>query len=305
MRKRLPGCDFGSTMRLLPVRAVFWLAVFALTLMPVGAIAGNGDASSLPAHEAAGFVKDGAAPFLLAAAAPQSAAAPDAEGDAASDDGAPTVAEDAAQEANGPAQAQKQPPAAAPKNSIRIFNTVEFRGALKNMPKWQRVVTAEQKSRTFDGDLSGLMRGNVFKQWQQLTEKVKGASDLEKAKAVTAFFNRWPYKTDQAVYKVADYWATPKEFMKNSGDCEDYAITKFYALMKLGVDPDNMRIVALKDTIRNLAHAILVIYTNNDAYVLDNLTDMVLTHARYTHYLPQYSVNEVYRWAHVRPKKKK
>ncbi len=92
--------------------------------------------------------------------------------------------------------------------------------------------------------------------------------------------------------------------MKNSGDCEDYAIIKFYALMKLGVDPDTMRIVALKDSIRNLAHAILVVYMNNDAYVLDNLTDMVLPHTRYMHYLPQYSVNEVYRWAHVRPKKK-
>ncbi|MCC8193686.1 MAG: transglutaminase-like cysteine peptidase [Deltaproteobacteria bacterium] len=190
--------------------------------------------------------------------------------------------------------------------SIRLFNTVEFRGTLKNMPKWQRVVTAEQRSRTFDGDLSAVMRpASVYAQWQQIVERVKGASDLEKAKAVSAFFNRWPYRTDQAVYKVADYWATPREFLKNSGDCEDYAIVKFYALVKLGVDPENMRVVALKDTIRNLAHAVLVLYTENDAYVLDNLTSMVLTHERYQHYLPQYSVNEVYRWAHVRPKKKK
>lgn len=191
-----------------------------------------------------------------------------------------------------------------PKNSIRLFNTVEFRGDLKNMPKWQRVVAAEQRSRTFDGDLSRLMRDSVYKQWTQLVDRVSGASVLDKAKAVSAFFNRWPYRTDQDVYKVADYWATPAEFMKNSGDCEDYAITKFYALAKLGVPPESMRIVALKDTIRNLAHAVLVVYTNNDAYVLDNLTDMVLTHARYQHYNPQYSVNEVYRWAHVRPKKK-
>lgn len=189
--------------------------------------------------------------------------------------------------------------------AIRLFKTVEFRGALKNMPKWQRVVEAEGKSPTFEKDLSKFMRGSVYKQWTQLVERTKGASVLDKAKAVTAFFNRWPYRTDQDVYKVADYWATPAEFMQKSGDCEDYAIAKFYALIKLGVPAESMRIVALKDTIRNLAHAILVVYTNNDAYVLDNLTDMVLSHARYQHYQPQYSVSAVYRWAHVRPKKAK
>ncbi|MDR3073925.1 MAG: transglutaminase-like cysteine peptidase [Deltaproteobacteria bacterium] len=188
--------------------------------------------------------------------------------------------------------------------SLRLFGTVEFRGVLKNMPKWQRVVAAEERSRTFDKDVSPYMRDSVYKQWVQLVERAKGLSALDKAKAVTAFFNRWPYRTDQDVYKLDDYWATPAEFMQKSGDCEDYAITKFYALTKLGVPADSMRIVALKDTIRNLAHAILVVYTNNDAYVLDNLTDMVLTHARYQHYNPQYSVNEVYRWAHVRPKQK-
>jgi len=194
---------------------------------------------------------------------------------------------------------------AGKKNSIRLFGTVEFRGVLKNMPKWERVATAEKRSRTFDQDLSKYMRGSLFKQWQQIAERTKNASVMDKAKAVTAFFNRWPYRTDEDVYKLPDYWATPAEFLIKSGDCEDFAITKFYALIKLGVSPDDMRIVALKDTIRNLAHAVLVVYMNDNAYVLDNLTDMVLSHERYKHYNPQYSVNEVYRWAHVMPKKKK
>lgn len=170
------------------------------------------------------------------------------------------------------------------------------------MPKWQRVVAEEERSSTFDGDLSKLMRGSVYTQWQQLSERVKNASTLEKARAVTAFFNRWPYRTDMDVYKVADYWATPREFLAKSGDCEDFAMTKFFALKKMGVPLDAMRIVALQDVIRNLAHAILVVYTNDDAYVLDNLTDMVLPHTKYRHYNPQYSVNEIYRWAHVKPK---
>lgn len=211
------------------------------------------------------------------------------------------TAEPVAEQARTP----EKPVAVPAKSSIRLFNTLEFRGVLKNMPKWQRVVEAEKKSRTFDRDLSKLMRGSIYKQWLQLVERTQSASVLEKARAITVFFNRWPYRTDQDVYKLPDYWATPAEFLQKSGDCEDYAITKFYALIKLGVPPESMRVVALKDSIRNLAHAVLVVYVNNDAYVLDNMTDMVLTHSRYQHYWPQYSVNEIYRWAHVRPKKAK
>lgn len=330
MRKGLPGLDSGcmKTVRLLPVAAAF--AASLLVAAPGWAVAGTQDAATPPAAAVAaraedgpataGFVRDDSSPLLLAAqtapAKPAAQAAPeppasqaaqgrdDVEALAAQRAAAQDAQASAAQGAQASAGQDAQ--ASGPKKkSIRLFDTVEFRGVLKNMPKWQRVVAAEQRSRTFDGDLSGVMRpASVYKQWQELVERVKNASDMEKAKAVTAFFNRWPYKTDQAVYKVADYWATPKEFLLNSGDCEDYAITKFYALMKLGVDPENMRVVALMDTIRNLAHAVLVIYIGDDAYVLDNLTTLVLSHERYQHYAPQYSINEVYRWAHVRPKKK-
>ena len=301
MRKRLPGADSGCslTARILPVLAACWISFLALT--PGVAVAASQDVSDFGVSSTEGmyaFVRDDRSPLLLAAAHQiQPQAQEEAEETA-------EISEEQ-EEATPPVQQGNQAEPKAKSPSIRLLNTVEFRGVLKNMPKWQRVVTAEQQSRTFDQDLSALMRpASVHKQWQQIVATASNVSTMEKAKAVNTFFNRWPYKTDQMVYKVADYWATPKEFLKNSGDCEDYAITKFYALMKLGVSPDSMRIVALKDTIRNLAHAILVVYMDGDAYILDNLTPMVLSHARYQHYAPQYSINEVYRWAHVRPKKK-
>ncbi len=318
MREPLPGNRSGVATRRLRVWAAFLACLLLCAPVPAQAAARDGGIAEAgrPSLAEAAHPLDailagwaakadlgragearGGAPVLLAAASPRPSQA----------GGSETAPTEAAAPASGPSGSSGvSGEAPARKKSIRLFNTVEFRGALKNMPKWQRVVAAEQKSRTFDGDLSKVMRpASVYKQWLQLVERVKNASDMEKAKVVTAFFNRWPYKTDDAIYKVADYWATPKEFLRNSGDCEDYAITKFYALMKLGVDPENMRIVALRDTIRNLAHAVLVVYMNDDAYVLDNLTTMVLPHTRYQHYAPQYSVNEVYRWAHVRPKKKR
>jgi predicted transglutaminase-like cysteine proteinase len=62
-----------------------------------------------------------------------------------------------------------------------------------------------------------------------------------------------------------------------------------------------MRIVLLKDTIRNIAHAVLAVKLGDDTYILDNMSDLVLSHLKYMHYVPQYSVNEFYRWAHVAP----
>ncbi len=62
-----------------------------------------------------------------------------------------------------------------------------------------------------------------------------------------------------------------------------------------------MRIVVLKDTLRNLDHAVTAVYLDGDAWILDNLSNAVLSHKRLSHYRPQFSVNEEYRWAHLTP----
>lgn len=46
--------------------------------------------------------------------------------------------------------------------------------------------------------------------------------------------NRYPYVSDMDNYGKDKYFATPVEFYKNGGDCEDYAIAKRYELSKLG-----------------------------------------------------------------------
>ena len=57
----------------------------------------------------------------------------------------------------------------------------------------------------------------------------------------------------------------------------------------------------MKDNIRNISHAVLAVKLGDDSYILDNMSDLVLSHHEYEHYVPQYSVNEHYRWAHVAP----
>lgn len=184
-----------------------------------------------------------------------------------------------------------------------LFRSHEFRSTLKALPNWSRVTAvAEAQTEAFyacDADRENCSAAALS--WQKIIRQGLGLPAMEQLKAVNRYFNRWPYRLDIDVYGVSDYWATPEEFLKLSGDCEDYSITKYYALRKLGFAVVDMRIVLLKDNIRGISHAVLAVSLDGESYVLDNLTDMVLPHLQYEHYIPQYSVNEFYRWAHVAP----
>lgn len=184
-----------------------------------------------------------------------------------------------------------------------LFRSHEFRSTLKALPNWTRVTAiAEAQTEAFSAcDASREVCSAAALSWQKIIGEGVGLPAMEQLKAVNRYFNRWPYRLDIDVYGISDYWATPDEFLRLSGDCEDYSITKYYALRKLGIAVDNMRIVLLKDNIRGIAHAVLAVSLDGESYILDNLTDMVLSHLQYEHYIPQYSVNEFYRWAHVAP----
>ncbi|MEE8500707.1 MAG: hypothetical protein V3S27_09045, partial [Kiloniellales bacterium] len=67
----------------------------------------------------------------------------------------------------------------------------------------------------------------------------------------------------------------------------------------LGFNKDEMRVVILMDEIRGIGHAVLAIYQEDDILILDSLSNLILPHSRYKHYIPQYSMNETTRWAHI------
>ena len=134
--------------------------------------------------------------------------------------------------------------------------------------------------------------------WHRLIGRAKTLSASEQVAYVNSYFNRWPYKLDQELYGVSEYWASPLEFLDRSGDCEDYCIAKFFALRQLGFSNDRLRVVILLDTRRVIGHAVLALYDRGEIYVLDSLSDDILPHWHYRHYRPQYSMNETTRWSH-------
>lgn len=181
----------------------------------------------------------------------------------------------------------------------RLFGSVEFRTSIKNMPKWERVLNKYADRKSLDADFSKAQ----LAEWTKFIGETARMPAIEKIKAVNTFFNRWPYRGDPDIYGLVDYWATPAEFIKNSGDCEDYAIVKFFALIQLGLDPLKMRVVVIKDLIRNFEHAVLAVYLGDDVYILDNNSSLVLSHNKYSFYKPLLSFNLSYRWAHLPPVK--
>lgn len=186
-----------------------------------------------------------------------------------------------------------------PTGKIKLFGTVEFKRPLSTLPGWLDVINRNSSDPIF------ILQKHFNKSttWQKMKDDLDALSPLDKLRRVNAFWNGWPYREDIENWGQEDYWASPAQFLKKSGDCEDYAIVKYFTLKELGFDPQKMRIVVLRDTVRNLAHAVLAVYQDDEAYILDNLSNAMLPHSRLGNYSPQYSVNEHGRWAHIKSKK--
>ncbi len=184
-----------------------------------------------------------------------------------------------------------------------LFGSLEFKSnSLKALPQWRRVLASFPVERAvFERCLAdpATCTSPVPKNLRWMVGSAVKLAPRERLAAVNDFFNRWPYRDDAEIYGRSEYWATPREFMARSGDCEDYAIAKYFALRAFGFGRDALRIVVLNDRIRGIGHAVLAVYLADDIMILDNLSSLIVSHSRYRHYVPQVSMNETTRWAHL------
>ncbi|OLF56705.1 cysteine protease LapG [Pseudomonas chlororaphis] len=136
--------------------------------------------------------------------------------------------------------------------------------------------------------------------WQQLLVAQNQASEMEQLKVVNLFFNKnMRYVEDIDLWHQVDYWETPVEALwKGAGDCEDYAIAKYFSLRHLGVSSDKLRITYVKALRQNRAHMVLTYYSSPEAMplVLDSLIDAIQPASQRTDLLPVYSFNAEGLW---------
>jgi len=136
--------------------------------------------------------------------------------------------------------------------------------------------------------------------WMAFLKNIQHLPAREQMVRVNYFANRQNYIFDIDNYGVDDYWATPREFLSNHGDCEDYAITKMLSLKILGFDMQGIRLVVLQDTNLGIAHAVLAVDVKtskqDDTLIMDNQIDEIVSHKHILHYVPVYAVNEEKWW---------
>jgi len=171
---------------------------------------------------------------------------------------------------------------------------------LKAFTKWTGMLERFKENQPTDGRPCDppFHRQCDLKKWSALLAGLQGSDRLEAITAVNSYQNTAQYLTDMENWKQEDYWEMPGEFFERNGDCEDYAISKYLSLRRLGFKPSEMRIVVVQDLNLKIGHAILVVYYEGRALILDNQVNEVLDSNRVRHYLIQYSINEEYWWRH-------
>ncbi|MFZ2207557.1 MAG: transglutaminase-like cysteine peptidase [Porticoccaceae bacterium] len=138
-----------------------------------------------------------------------------------------------------------------------------------------------------------------FQRWREIIANGLDADALDQLREVNDFFNGARFVTDQEVYGVPDYWATPTEFItRDAGDCEDFAIAKYFTLKAMGVDIAKLRITYVKSLTLNQAHMVLAYYPTPDAepLILDNLNRLIKAASQRTDLRPVYSFNTEALW---------
>ncbi|MEO5703214.1 MAG: transglutaminase-like cysteine peptidase [Gammaproteobacteria bacterium] len=130
--------------------------------------------------------------------------------------------------------------------------------------------------------------------WGTLIRVEQGASNAEKLERVNRFFNEINFVSDIKHWGEEDYWATPIEFLaSNAGDCEDFAVAKYFTLKELGVPIERMSLTYVKALKLNQAHMVLTYIESPDAepLVLDNLIGEIKPASLRRDLLPVYSFN--------------
>ena len=165
-----------------------------------------------------------------------------------------------------------------------------------DFPKWERIKQQEKLFASFEGPAAHGADAEKAAQWAALYEQCLSVDILTKLNMVNLFFNQWPYLEDDENWGIEDFWALPHEFMARSGDCEDFAIAKYYALKALAVPPGDMCITVVWNTKMLEGHAVLLVRADGVDYVLDNFRDELLPKAQTPYYIPLFYINETLIW---------
>ena len=167
-------------------------------------------------------------------------------------------------------------------------------------PQWVSVLERHLRDDLKEGDCRARSMNRChLAEWLAFLQRIRALPLREQLEQVNRYANARDYVLDIDNYGVEDYWAIPREFFARGGDCEDYAITKFFSLRWLGFPADELRIVIVQDTNLRIPHAVLAVGKADDILILDSQAQKVVSQHDIVHYAPVYSINEFHWWMHT------
>jgi predicted transglutaminase-like cysteine proteinase len=143
---------------------------------------------------------------------------------------------------------------------------------------------------------------------RELVVRVAPLDTAGRLERVNSFFNRQvSFASDLSLWGQTDHWATPLETLsRGEGDCEDYAIGKYFTLLAAGVPPATLRLVYVRAQLvvqpgqpaASQAHMVLAYYAEPGAepLILDNLVPDIRPASRRPDLTPVFSFNRDGLW---------
>lgn len=131
-------------------------------------------------------------------------------------------------------------------------------------------------------------------QWQHLIKTSQPLPTREKLEVVNDFFNTLTFIPDQSHWGESDFWATPIEFLASGGgDCEDFAIAKYYTLRQLEVADEQLHITYVRALSLKQAHMVLSFFPKPDSppLILDNINKRIVPAGQRQDLYPIYHFN--------------
>jgi predicted transglutaminase-like cysteine proteinase len=140
----------------------------------------------------------------------------------------------------------------------------------------------------------------------ELLQQAAALDEESRLDPINAWFNRRiVFRHDDAVQGEADHWASPLEALAaGHGDCEDYAIAKYFSLLASGTPVARLRLVYVRAQVAGndaQAHMVLAYYPqpNAEPLILDNLVTSVRPASRRPDLTPVFSFNSEGLWQGV------
>jgi predicted transglutaminase-like cysteine proteinase len=89
---------------------------------------------------------------------------------------------------------------------------------------------------------------------------------IEILREVNFEVNKLPYKADWELYSSSEFW---EKIGPQGGDCEDFALGKYYKLLEKGIPPEKLRLATCYVETGEY-HCVLLADDETTTWVLDN-----------------------------------